>query len=439
MQQQKIFMDPFLLGAVKAALGHLPYIPYDLKKIKTLDNFYSPVSSYIENVGERFVVKTGEFAAMGQMEQLRRLSIFRGNYEPFDMGDFSFLPQCQNLQHLDLRYTNFTDCSLLLALPRLKIVCLPPKETLTQTEALQQLPATVKVSFLGQMPPKKPVPVFAPPQPKKCRQSSKQVEALAAEIKRRTATTCWELTIQPGEQPGLLDSKIGGLPYWEPNLEYPTDQKGEKMALLAQVNFSQLGTEPPLPTHGLLQFFLSLQDDLFGMDFDHPTKQQNYRIIYHAQPNPSITREQVEALHIPTHQDGEYFPVLREALLTGEKCTAYMGPYDSHFDAIYQDITTKLMGRAQNLFDLSDDDYEAFEQQVTGSGHRLLGYPYFTQYDPRPVDSPYDTLLFQLDSDMGDGSDYVLWGDCGVANFFINREDLQRCDFRHVLYNWDCC
>ena len=40
-----------------------------------------------------------------------------------------------------------------------------------------------------------------------------------------------------------------------------------------------------------------------------------------------------------------------------------------------------------------------------------------------------DVLLFQLDSEMlprkQGGGDLVLWGDCGVCNFFINREALR--------------
>lgn len=439
MTHEKMFIDPFLLGAINAALHRLPTIPYDLKKIKTLDNFYSPISSYIHNVGEWITVKTGEFSAIGQMEQLRRLSIFRGNRQPLDMGDFSFLTQCKNLQHLDLRYTNFTDCTLLLQLPALKIVCLPPKDQLSHLEALEQLPAKVKLSFLEEPFRKEVVPAPIAPQPKQRPKSSEHVKALIAELERRTATDCWKLTIQPDKQPSLLDSKIGGLPYWDPDLEYPTDQKGNKMALLAQLNFSQLGTEEPLPTSGLLQFFISVQDDLFGLDFDSPTEQRNFRVVYHAEPDQSITKEQVEALELPTHQDGEYFPVFREALLVGQKTTACMGPYDIHFDDIYHEITKELFGKKENISDLGDDDYEALVEDVSTCGHRLLGYPYFTQYDPRSEDSPYDTLLFQLDSDMVGREDFVLWGDCGVANFFINREDLKRKDFSRVLYNWDCC
>ena len=49
-------------------------------------------------------------------------------------------------------------------------------------------------------------------------------------------------------------------------------------------------------------------------------------------------------------------------------------------------------------------------------------------------------LLFQLDSDGSkEAGDLVLWGDCGVANFFISREALRRRDFSRVCYNWDCC
>ncbi|WP_368500184.1 DUF1963 domain-containing protein [Kingella sp. (in: b-proteobacteria)] len=49
-------------------------------------------------------------------------------------------------------------------------------------------------------------------------------------------------------------------------------------------------------------------------------------------------------------------------------------------------------------------------------------------------------MLLQLDSDAGDdGIDKVLWGDAGVANFFITPEDLQLRDFSHVLFTWDCC
>ena len=67
----------------------------------------------------------------------------------------------------------------------------------------------------------------------------------------------------------------------------------------------------------------------------------------------------------------------------------------------------------------------------------MLGYSYFTQEDPRYDKryNDYDTLLFQLDSE----GEYILWGDCGIGNFFINKKTLIEKDFSKVLYNWDCC
>ena len=52
--------------------------------------------------------------------------------------------------------------------------------------------------------------------------------------------------------------------------------------------------------------------------------------------------------------------------------------------------------------------------------------------NPRQEDSN-EILLFQLDS-----QDHILWGDSGVGNFFISKEDLKNKDFSHVRYNWDC-
>ena len=63
---------------------------------------------------------------------------------------------------------------------------------------------------------------------------------------------------------------------------------------------------------------------------------------------------------------------------------------------------------------------------------RLAVIPFFTQSDPRSADDG-EILLFQLNSVKD-----IMWGDSGVANFFIDREALKNRDFSHVMYNWDC-
>ena len=108
MSQGPIPIDPRLLGAVKRALGRMPAVPYDLTQVKVLDNFYSPVDPYWDNVPEGFVLTPGEFSAIGRMEKLRQLSVvLSSRNQTLDMGAFSWLPRCKNLQHLDLALTNF--------------------------------------------------------------------------------------------------------------------------------------------------------------------------------------------------------------------------------------------------------------------------------------------------------------------------------------------
>ena len=444
MSQGPIPIDPRLLGAVKRALGRMPAVPYDLTQVKVLDNFYSPVDPYWDNVPEGFVLTPGEFSAIGRMEKLRQLSgVLSSRNQTLDMGDFSWLPRCKNLQHLDLALTNFSDCALLLQLPALKTVRLPRREQLVHLEALDALPQSVKVRMDLTPYPAVHETFKTPPPPKPKPEPSEKAKAIVAEVKRRTAAPCWKLTLQPEGPCGLLDSKVGGLPYWDPALPYPTDSQGNKMTLLAQLNFAQLGTEDPLPRAGMLQFFIG-QDDGFGIDFDQPDRQKNFRVVYHPEPDPALTLEQIQALELPTHVEADLCtPVIREAAFIAEKTVGYMGPGDCRFEALFREAVRAVTGEdiggknEYQYFDKADRDY--FYDQLSTAGHRLLGYPFFTQYDPREPEGPYDTLLFQLDSDMAeDRKDLVLWGDCGVGNFFINREDLLRRDFSRILYNWDC-
>lgn len=87
-----------------------------------------------------------------------------------------------------------------------------------------------------------------------------------------------------------------------------------------------------------------------------------------------------------------------------------------------------------------DDEHTYLYENLSNDGHHMLGYPYFTQDDPRRDCSDYyDTLLIRIDSEMIGREDYVLWGDSGVGNFFINSKELAQRDFSRVLYNWDCC
>ena len=213
-----------------------------------------------------------------------------------------------------------------------------------------------------------------PPPPKPKPEPSEKAKAIVAEVKRRTAAPCWKLTLQPEGTCGLLDSKVGGLPYWDPALPYPTDSQGNKMTLLAQLNFAQLGTEDPLPRAGMLQFFIG-QDDGFGIDFDQPDRQKNFRVVYHPEPDLALTLEQIQALKLPTHVEADLCtPVIREAAFTAEKTVGYMGPGDGRFEALFREAVRAVTGEdigdknAYQYFDKADRDY--FYDQLSAAGSR---------------------------------------------------------------------
>ena len=267
---------------------------------------------------------------------------------------------------------------------------------------------------------------------------------LLDEIKRRTQTTAYVLAFDSENTPTIFDSKVGGLPYWDPAKTYPTDSNGKKMFLLAQINFDQDKAESPLPQGGMLQFFIG-GEEMYGLDLDHPSEQKDWRIVYHEKVDASVTAEAVEAMGIPSNNgddEGVDNPVFRSCVFRLVKKETWLTP--DHWER-FDELTLEV---AKDLFDQTDaesanevfgeDQYALLEEEYFYSENsQLLGHPFFTQEDVREEGSRYNTLLFQLDSETVD--DVVMWGDSGVGNFFINAEDLKRLDFSNVLYNWDCC
>lgn len=117
---------------------------------------------------------------------------------------------------------------------------------------------------------------------------------------------------------------------------------------------------------------------------------------------------------------------------------------DYRFDIIYKEKYLKYFPDYDflDILEISEDLYDEIFQNFSGFGHKLHGYPGFTQSDPREnlEDVNYfDTLLFQMDSEFGgDDNIEIMWGDSGICNFFINHNDLKNLNFSNVLYNWDC-
>lgn len=275
--------------------------------------------------------------------------------------------------------------------------------------------------------------------------SKEQLELFIEELKARTKQQAYSLVIQKDRKPDIFDSKFGGVPYWDLRKEYPTDNKGNKLMLLAQINFDKANVDSQLPKNGMLQFFIAHDDDLYGCDFDNQDVQNEFRVVYHDKINYDISEDEIKSLELPVATDDALTPLCIECAVDVVKNEAYMDMCDYRFEDLQNEILKEKLG-----IDIDDDEFSDIweciydylsENGITSEGHKMLGYPFFTQTDPRDYNEDfkyYDTLLFQMDSESIDKTFYTLWGDCGVGNFFINHKDLENKDFSKVLYNWDC-
>ena len=251
----------------------------------------------------------------------------------------------------------------------------------------------------------------------------------------------------------VFDSKLGGTPYMPADFEYPTGRsgifEGRPLRLLAQLNFEKLPHIENFPDKGILQFFCSddEEDGVYGLNFDNRTEQNGFRVIYHeniiADESRILPKEK-----LPTFTDGGYgFPFKGEFMLKAE--TAEMCPVsaeDYHFEKILLEVLNKISGKEyKKIYELGGKEEKICEKiyEIRACEHTCIGgYPFFTQDDPRGYTkelADYDVLLFQCDSSCEDNSeDEIMWGDMGVANFFITEKDLKNRDFSRVAYNWDC-
>lgn len=271
------------------------------------------------------------------------------------------------------------------------------------------------------------------------------IEKIVNVLKEKVGKKCVRFTLED-EKTTLLGNKISGMPYIPKDGEYPVNPKnGNKLHLLIQLNFETIPTLPDFPEKGILQIFID-SDDGYGLNWDDPTDQSSWVIKYYENVEEPMTEEEIAALMpeqpedyiLPFEKYGkEYTLVCEEDIMPP---SANMYGFEEIFEKYCKDcITEDMMG--DEFLGLDDEVCEMLFEALYAEGSRLGGYPDFTQSDPREYNEKirdYE-LLLQIDTE-GNGHDtYLMWGDCGIANFFISLEDLKKRDFSKVWYNWDCC
>ena len=260
--------------------------------------------------------------------------------------------------------------------------------------------------------------------------TKEQLIKFAEELNQTAEREVIRISITLAEHLSLTDSKFGGLPYIPAGGSIPTTPEGDLLFMLAQINCEQLPENSIYPKKGLLQFWIaqSIYDNY--SDFSH--------VVYHPTFSEGMEEKDIREIYVledchlpfePEHQFALSFTKTKEGVSTA----------DNFFDEVYADKWKKDFpdDEIMDYFKMPDNIYE--EVLNDGSGHKIGGYPAFAQDDPRE-EGTYTELLLQIDSDWNDEEkEYsIIWGDVGVGNFFISKENLEKLNFEDVLYNWDC-
>ncbi|MDO5418000.1 MAG: DUF1963 domain-containing protein [Lachnospiraceae bacterium] len=242
-----------------------------------------------------------------------------------------------------------------------------------------------------------------------------------------------------------MDNKISGMPFIPKGGTYPVSTvSGEKLYLLIQLNFETLPHLENYPEKGILQIFIGASD-VYGANFDDSQSQDDWRVLYYPDITDPMSEEEIQAVMpgkpeedfgLPFEKFGREFKLE----YTEEEMAVTVDSFN--FIEILNTYCRDILGdeyAGLSWYDLPDELTDGLYDQLSGEGTRLGGYPGFTQYDPREGEFENYELLLQIDSEGEDKESYLMWGDCGIANFFIDPEDLKKCDFSKVIYNWDCC
>ncbi len=249
------------------------------------------------------------------------------------------------------------------------------------------------------------------------------------------------------EVPTVLESKIGGMPYFPAGAAIPLDGNGNPLRFLMQIRCSDVQGIDCFPRQGMLQFWIAA-DDTWGM-CDPADK--GYRVIYFDQLDAPSEAAPITEMN---GMEREFFPLKGEFGVSFEltedvipECTEQ---YEAAFCRHFNEASGESISSMYDLYSRLRLPLSVLEAAVARSdssrGHRIGGSSDFCQYDPRETDEMqqrYDFQLLQLSSDFGrvNGKNYenIMWGDAGIGHFFINRKKLKNADFSDILYWCDCC
>lgn len=251
------------------------------------------------------------------------------------------------------------------------------------------------------------------------------IQARLADWKQKTGIPAIHFTLDGQFEKSIIGGRI--------NEPAPISASGKSMRLLAAIFCSELPENNIFPQHGVLRFYIS-PDAYYGASLEHYEEmniQKEFRVLFDEDERAFSTSAYYGS-------EDELFPVFGSYHPRFTLEQEGMPVFDFRYEDTKERVLENSDDKAAAAADYQDED---FQEGINPNGHKLGGYPCFTQEDPRgnySDYSKYDALLFQLDSDDTEKKTKVMFGDGGVCNFFIPSEKLKKHDFSDILYTWDC-
>ena len=259
-----------------------------------------------------------------------------------------------------------------------------------------------------------------------------------------------KIKLIPETKTPLTNSNVAGWFYLPKTANIPATDRGEQLMYLAQINCEELPENSIYPSKGIMQFWIFGGDYNLGNDYTKPTSDSKKRVIYYPEIDKHFSEEELREMYEPQKdkKEDELITPINDGApfaMSFEKTSQWIMPNDFRFEEIFTEKLNEHIDEQQaegdKSYDIDDEEVDEIIEELDISNHtQISGYGHFTQEDPRMYEDfeDYTELLFQLDSEFGTDDYYILWGDCGVGNFFATKEQLRNLDFAESLYSWDC-
>lgn len=255
----------------------------------------------------------------------------------------------------------------------------------------------------------------------------------------------------------IKGSKLGGVPYLPVGGSIPMNANNEPLIMIAQVNLSELSNSLLPQKEGILQFWIS-HDENYGADFENPCSNKNSCVIYYPTIEKYLSKKVVLELFSSINLNKNLMFPLTNPLNSDYKlkinqsdttrvCINDFGfsecivdKYNELYpDEVISNVFEDIINPAKKFTESKLKTLLFMKLKYECDG-KLLGYPDFIKDDPRKNGFPElheYILLFQLSSKKL--KDCKLdWGKNGIARWFIHPNDLEKGDFSKVWYSWDC-